>query len=103
MVFYLNSATGKSGPFTAEELVSKNISRDTMVWIEGYTDWMAAGDIPELSEIIRTSAPAHKTFGLDTDLNHGTHTKENAANVSAFIWTLVFIAILIIIVFFQRP
>ena len=103
MLYYLNSAAGRSGPFTTDELILKKISRDTMVWGEGYTDWMAAGDVPELAEVLRSSAPAHKTFGLDTAVIKEHTGIEKKANFNAFVWTMIFIAVLLLIVYLLRP
>jgi len=40
-----------TGPFFKEELVSRGISPDTLLWREGMTQWQPASNIPELADI----------------------------------------------------
>lgn len=49
--FYL---TGKdqNGPFTIEELKSKGLTSETLVWFDGIENWKKIKDLPELVNII---------------------------------------------------
>ena len=46
---YLNDVL--TGPFDAEELSSKNITRQTPLWFEGLSGWTVAGNLPELQSL----------------------------------------------------
>jgi TPR repeat protein len=37
------------GPFSLEEILTKNLDRDTRVWCEGLPDWVKYSDLPELN------------------------------------------------------
>lgn len=98
MAYYFIIDRTKQGPFSLEELQQKDINRDTMVWIDGYPDWMPAGDIPELAPLLSSRPPAFKTFGMDTKIEIAAKEKEKSENVTAFLWTLAILAVLIFIV-----
>ena len=57
--YYYANGDQQLGPFTFQELQSKNLGRDTYVWYEGLSDWTRAGDLPELSVLFQApAAPA---------------------------------------------
>lgn len=49
--YYVAVGESKTGPFSIDELKTKNITRDTLVWTEGMADWKRAGDVSELSDL----------------------------------------------------
>ncbi len=51
---YLNE---QEGPFTIEELRSKNISSQTPVWYDGLNNWTTVGEIPELRSLVKATPP----------------------------------------------
>jgi hypothetical protein len=55
--FYIVVNGQQSGPFTIDELKSKNIQRDTLVWTEGLKDWTKAEYIPYLKDVLRATPP----------------------------------------------
>ena len=48
--YYLAGST-QLGPFMLDELRTKGITRDTLVWSAGMTDWLKAGDVAELNSL----------------------------------------------------
>lgn len=50
MKYYIASNGQPEGPYTIEELASRNISQDTLVWNETYTNWIPAGNVDELRQ-----------------------------------------------------
>ncbi len=56
--YFLTDGKKNYGPYTLEELRTKNITRETMVWYEGMTDWQPAGTLPELSELFAHTPPS---------------------------------------------
>jgi hypothetical protein len=51
--YYIVENGKKSGPFSIEELKTKNIKTDTLVWYEGLDNWKKAKEIEKLRIIIK--------------------------------------------------
>ncbi len=51
---YINQ---QEGPFTIEELRSKNISNQTPAWHDGLSNWTIVGEIPELISLVKVTPP----------------------------------------------
>jgi hypothetical protein len=49
--YYYTDGKERFGPFTLEDLSSRNITRETMVWMEGLADWIPAGNLAELQSL----------------------------------------------------
>lgn len=49
--YYSDHGTLK-GPFLKHELVGKPITHDTLVWIEGMTNWQPASEVPMFADIL---------------------------------------------------
>lgn len=64
----------QEGPFTTEELRTKQITPETMVWTEGMTDWQPARQIPELSELLATIPPTFEGSSTDTQAPQSMNT-----------------------------
>ena len=43
----------QEGPFSVEELAQQGINPESEVWAPGMTDWMQAGDVPELTAVLQ--------------------------------------------------
>lgn len=50
--FYLKDKEQK-GPFTAEQLMDKGLTNETLIWTEGMEDWAKLKNIPELIHQIK--------------------------------------------------
>lgn len=57
MEFYILTNNIKEGPYTLEELHNKNINTKTMIWRVGFTNWLPAHQVPELSDILSSLPP----------------------------------------------
>jgi uncharacterized RDD family membrane protein YckC len=55
--FYIEVNGQQTGPFTLDELKTKSIQRDTLVWTEGMSNWTRAEQIPALTGIVQTVPP----------------------------------------------
>lgn len=55
--FYLNSNKEQAGPVIPTEFSRYGINESTMIWKEGMSNWMKAGQIPELSQYFKFSSP----------------------------------------------
>lgn len=54
--WYYLTGTKKHGPFTQIELL-KNITQDTLVWRDGFTDWRRADEVDELRNAFTKMPP----------------------------------------------
>jgi len=54
---YLYIGARQYGPFSRAELKKHHIHRDTAVWYEGLNEWVKAGTVEELQEILPASCP----------------------------------------------
>lgn len=52
MEYYIIQEGIQTGPFQKEMLRMQGLSRDTFVWRKGLADWVKAGDLPELADVI---------------------------------------------------
>ena len=100
--YFINTGNRKEGPFSAEELIQKNISRETMIWTSQYADWVQAGDVPELVVLMKDIPPSVKTFGTDTKISAEERAKENKANLSALFWTVVILGVIALVIVLIR-
>lgn len=55
--YYLHENGEQLGPFTLEDLQSKNLRPDTHVWTEGMSEWRKASEIEELTTLIKSVPP----------------------------------------------
>lgn len=55
--YYLHDGSAQSGPFNLQELQEKKITKDTPIWYEGLSDWITAGEIPELNDLLKIIPP----------------------------------------------
>jgi len=53
----------RTGPFTFNELENKKIEKDTLIWTEGFENWVKAVEIPELKRFINVEPPPIPNFG----------------------------------------
>ena len=57
MEYYILINGSKQGPFSIDELRSKEISRNSMIWKIGQSQWLPANQIPELSNLLNEIPP----------------------------------------------
>lgn len=61
--YYYSDGTDQHGPFTLEELRSKNIEAGTLVWYEGMKDWQPASELPEFAGWFGAATPPPTASG----------------------------------------
>jgi hypothetical protein len=64
--YYIYINDEQIGPLSFEDVSSKKISKETKVWFEGLDDWKNAGEIEELSSIIKSTPPPINSFSSQT-------------------------------------
>ena len=48
--YFMYDGQMKDGPFSLEELKTKPLKKETLIWYDGLKDWGKAGDIDDLKE-----------------------------------------------------
>jgi hypothetical protein len=56
--YHVAVAGQQRGPYTVEELRANGISPSSLVWTEGMTDWLPAGNVFELAPLLAAPAVA---------------------------------------------
>lgn len=52
--YYLNDKNIQQGPIPADQLTACGVTRNTKVWKQGMSQWLPAGEIPELASLFAT-------------------------------------------------
>lgn len=63
MKYFIVKDGTRQGPYTVEELTVQRLSRDTLVWTQGMTDWIEAQMVPELSGAVDHDVPGIPAAG----------------------------------------
>lgn len=109
--YFFTDGIEKFGPYSLEELLSKNISRDTKVWFYGLPSWTPLHEIEELKDHITKVPPPLVSFPppVPENIKTDTDSKEEKLPVikpekksrNYIIWFLVifiiFMAVLAIV------
>lgn len=66
-VYYIIENNERKGPFLKEELHTKGITDQTMVWREGLSDWVKAEELDELADLFLSAESAFGTYAETVD------------------------------------
>lgn len=53
--YYYSDGKQQIGPLSKEELASKSINKETLVWFEDLPEWTKAGDVEELVDLFKSA------------------------------------------------
>ena len=56
-IFYYSDGKSQFGPFSKEEMKTKSIQVDTLIWFDGLAEWKHAGEVPEMKEFLPVAPP----------------------------------------------
>ena len=71
--YFIHDGHEKKGPFNSEELKGLKLKKEMLVWHDGLTEWMKAGDIEDLNDYFvekKIPPPLPKTFEINTALRN---------------------------------
>lgn len=57
MKYYMVINGQQAGPYEESELLGQGLTRSTLVWREGWSQWTAAGEVPELKYLFGAVPP----------------------------------------------
>jgi len=75
--YFLNKDGKQSEPFSITQLKEEYITADTMIWTDGFEDWMKASECPEVSPLISKQPPVIKKPQLKPEYEAKTDSKGN--------------------------
>jgi len=75
--YFLNKNGNQSEPFTIEQLKDEYITADTMIWAEGFEDWIKASECPEVASLISKQPPVLNKSQQQPELEAKTDSKGN--------------------------
>ncbi len=70
MTYFIKKGEDKVGPFPLEELARQAITKETLVWYIGLSDWTKAGEILELLDIVDPKTDKKPVAQLLKELGH---------------------------------
>ncbi len=73
-IYFVHINDVQSGPFNKEELKELGITKETMVWYEGIEFWVCAGEIAELTDVLKVIPPP-----LISSVNHSKLVEQNVS------------------------
>ena len=76
--YFYTDGVSKFGPFSKDELKSKELKRSTKIWYYGLEKWVKMSELSELDEIISTIPPELKR--LNVTIENKIQTTENNAS-----------------------
>lgn len=87
--YFISDGSQQHGPFSFEELKSKNLKKDTLVWKEGMSGWTAAGEINELKEILaKVPPPLSSAIPPLPKINEQIPEESPRRKTNSFAWIL---------------
>ena len=84
MRYWIVENEERIGPMSAEELLARNVTDETLVWHEGLTDWTPLGLIDELSSKLAAAKSAQNIANQDGSMpqQRATATESPVANTT---------------------
>ena len=70
--YYIIEDNRQAGPFTLDQLMSRAIGYDTSVWTEGMPNWVPAGEIPELQQMLGRGSSQQSSYNSGYSGNYGS-------------------------------
>lgn len=83
--YYFLSGKNQNGPYSIEELKTKKITNETLIWTDGMDNWQKISDLPELGQaLFQGTKPPPPPPQLDEieEANSDRQIKEDTNNLS---------------------
>ena len=76
MYYYIDSAGQQAGPVSADQLVAKGVTSETLVWKDGMNQWSKASEVTELRFLFDPNVPPPPP----SNSTNSPHTEGSQAN-----------------------
>lgn len=108
--YYLYNGTRQFGPFSFAELKHQHLLRDTHVWYEGLNEWVKAGTVQELQELLPPATPppfmisnnSTQTPATSFDAPPSSRLKARFVNKVIFIVSILLLTLLVLVIVVVR-
>jgi len=84
LYYYLDKNGQQQGPVLASELSKYGVTRNTLVWKQGMSDWQTADSISELSSILLSTT----TYSLPNNVSKKS-TSDSAGDATVIILKII--------------
>lgn len=65
--YYISKGISKKGPYTKEQLKAFKIQSDTLIWVDGNSEWQEASNFEDLKDVIIATPPSRtKSFTISS-------------------------------------
>ena len=89
--FYIDQNGSQNGPVAGEVLKSCGVTRDTLVWCDGMSNWAKAGDVVELTSLFASVPPAPPVPPVRPNVQDGQYFSkpEGVCPENYLIWSIL--------------
>ena len=94
-IYYVHNGSEQEGPFTLNELRTKNLTTDTPIWYEGLSGWTIAEKVYELKDMFSTSVQVPDGVAQTFPPDFYSETKKRSPRKIVFYVFLILIIIII--------
>lgn len=95
MSYYFMDGIDKKGPYTKEEIIKRNLPKDTLIIKEGMISWTKIGDHSDFNDNIEILSKEEKSIKTDKPEIHKAKIK-----IPAFLFLLIGVIISVIVSYF---
>ena len=85
-MYYLAKNNIKEGPFSLEEILKMQLTKDTLVWKDGLKNWVNVSELVELNKFIINTPPPLPSEVRKTELSQ----QSKSIYIENIIWGLLF-------------
>lgn len=78
--YFYSDNGNQRGPVTYEDLKKAGISKDTLVWRDGFDDWQEAGSVPELNSLFTEAPNSTESVPQAEPVHKNTEERERSEN-----------------------
>lgn len=104
--YYLYNGDRQFGPFSFAQLKHQHLLRDTHVWYEGLNEWVKAGTVQELQELLPPATPppfivsnnSSQSPAVPFDSPASSRLKTRFVNKVIFIASILLLILLVLVI-----
>lgn len=98
--FYIEKNGQQSEALTLDQLIENGVTRETMIWTEGMTNWDKAGNVTDVQSIFTRIPPPLRTavpppISIGTDVEKSSFLGANRSKILMLSTAIVFVLVLV--------
>jgi uncharacterized membrane protein len=87
--YYIVENNQQVGPFTIDQLMAKGITSNTNVWTVGMSNWVTAGEVPELQAVLNSQAQQSSGWQQQSSNQYNYYEPMPDTHKSKAVWSLI--------------